>query len=218
MLHPTYEWPNFYANAGGAKGIVVLGMRKDALKPLQGKTLAEIATLRKAAEPAEVLLDLLIEDESAISVAYFITAEENIRKLVPLPWMSFGSDEASMAPEGVFLKSIPHPRAYGCFARVLGKYVRDDKLLPLALAIHKMSQLPATNLGLAERGSLKEGFIADLAIFDPQTIADQATYANPHQYAVGMKHVFVNGVAVLKHGVHTGATPGKAVWGPGRQP
>ena len=216
VLRPKYEWPNFYANAGGAKGIVLLGLRKEALKPLQGKTLEDLAKMRKNSEPVEVLMDLLVEDESSIGVAYFITAEENIRKLVPLPWMSFGSDESSQAPEGVFLKSIPHPRAYGCFARVLGKYVREENLLPLELAIRKMSELPATNLGLDRRGSLKEGYFADVVVFDPKSIADKATYEKSHQYAIGMKHVFVNGTQVLKDGEHTGAKPGKAVHGPGK--
>ncbi len=217
VLHPTYQWPNFYANAGGADGIVLLSFKTDALKPLQGKTLAEVAKLRKKAdEPVEVLLDLLVEDGSPIGVAYFITAEENIRKLVPLPWVSFGSDEASQAPEGAFLKSVPHPRAYGCFARVLGKYVRDEKLLPLESAVRKMTGLPATNLGLDRRGFLKAGYFADVVVFDPKTIADKATYEKPHQYAVGVRHVFVNGVQVLKDGEHTGAKPGRALWGPGK--
>src|SRR5205085_3454084 len=166
--------------------------------------------------PVEVLLDLLLEDESGVGTAYFITAEENIRKVLPLPWVSFGSDEASQAPEGVFLKSVPHPRAYGCFARVLGNYVREEKLLPLELAVRKMSGLPAANLGLDRRGLLKEGYFADVAVFDPKAIADKATYENPHQYAAGMRHVFVNGVQVLKDGEHTGAKPGRALWGPGR--
>ena len=147
---------------------------------------------------------------------YFITAEENIRKLVPLPWVSFGSDAASQAPEGVFLKSKPHPRAYGNFARVLGKYVREEKLVPLEEAVRKLTSLPATNLGLDRRGLLREGYFADVVVFDPRTIADRATYEQPHQYAVGVRHVFVNGVAVLKDGEHTGATPGLALWGPGR--
>ena len=159
---------------------------------------------------------MLVEDESSIGTVYFITAEENIRKLVGLPWVSFGSDEASQAPEGVFLKSLPHPRAYGNFARVLGKYVREEKLLPLAEAVHKLSGLPAMFLGLDHRGFLREGDYADVVVFDPKTIADRATYEKPHQYAVGMKHVFVNGVQVLKDGDHTGAKPGRALWGPGK--
>src|SRR5260370_1880729 len=157
-----------------------------------------------------------MEDESSIGTAYFITAEENIRKLVGLPWISFGSDEAAQAPEGVFLKSLPHPRAYGNFARVLGKYVRDEMLLSLEAAIRKMTYLPATTLGLDHRGLLHEGYFADVVVFDPKTIADKATYDKPHQYAVGVKHVFVNGVQVLKDGTHTGAKPGRALWGPGK--
>ena len=215
ILHPKYQWPNFYANAGSPDRIKLISFKQPALKPLQGKSLAEIARLRRK-EPVETLLDLLIEDESPIGTAYFITAEENIRKIVPLPWVSFGSDEASQAPEGVFLKSVPHPRAYGCFARVLGKYVREERLLSLEAAIRKLSHLPATNLGLDHRGLLAEGYFADVVVFDPATIADKATYDKPHQYAVGMKHVFVNGVPVLKNGEHTNAKPGRALWGPGR--
>src|SRR5262245_12969557 len=214
ILRPKYQWPNFYANAGSPENIKLISFKQDALKPLQGKSLAEIAKLR-GKEAAEVLLDLLIEDESPIGTAYFITAEENIRKVVPLPWVSFGSDEASQWPEGVFLKSVPHPRAYGCFARVLGKYVREEKLVSLEEAIRKMSHLPASNLGLDRRGLLAEGCFADVIVFDPATIGDKATYDKPHQYAVGMKHVFVNGVQVLKAGEHTGAKPGRALRGPG---
>jgi N-acyl-D-amino-acid deacylase len=209
------DWPNFYRNAGSPDHVVLIGFKRDALKPLQGQTLAQIARQR-GKDPVETLLDLLLEDESGIGTAYFITAEAKIRKLVPLPWVSFGSDEASQAPEGVFLKSMPHPRAYGNFARLLGKYVREEKLLPLEEAIRKLTSLPATNLGLDHRGLLRAGYFADVVVFDPQTISDRATYAKPHQYAVGMRHVFVNGVAVLKDGEHTGAKPGRALWGPGR--
>lgn len=216
VLRPTYPWPNFYANAGGADGIVLLSLKKDALKPLQGKKLSEVAKQRGNAEPVEVLLDLLVEDESSIGVAYFITAEENIRKIVPKSWVAFGSDESSQAPEGVFLKSVPHPRAYGCFARVLGKYVREEKLLSLESAVHKLSGRPAATLGLDRRGLLRDGYFADVAVFDPKTIADTATYEKPHSYAVGMKYVLVNGAVVLKDGDHTGAKPGRALWGPGR--
>jgi N-acyl-D-amino-acid deacylase len=209
------DWPNFYHNAGSPDNVVPVSFRSDVLKPLQGKTLTQIAKMRDK-EPVETLLDLLTDDESGIGTVYFITAEENIHKLVPLPWVSFGSDEASQAPEGVFLKSMPHPRAYGNFARVLGKYVRDEKLLPLEKAIRKLTSLPATNLGLDRRGLLKEGCFADVVVFDPKTIADRATYEKPHQYAVGMKQVFVNGTHVLKDGEHTGARPGRALWGPGK--
>src|SRR5262249_7372403 len=197
------DWPNFYRNAGSPDRLLLVSFKHEALKPLQGKTLAQIAKSR-GADPVETLLDLLVEDESGVGTVYFITAEENIRKLVPLPWISFGSDEAAQGPEGVFLKSLPHPRAYGNFARLLGKYVREEKLVSLEEAIRKLTSLPATNLGLDHRGLLKEGYFADVVVFEPETIADRATYERPHQYAVGMKHVFVNGVQVLKNGEHTG--------------
>ncbi len=209
------DWPNFYRNAGSPDHIVPVSFKQESLKPLQGKTLTQIAKDRDR-DPVETLLDLLIEDGSSIGTVYFITAEENIRKLVPLPWISFGSDEAAQAPEGVFLNSMPHPRAYGNFSRVLGKYVRDEKLLTLEAAIRKLTSLPATNLRLDHRGMLREGYFADVVIFDPKTITDKATYEKPHQYSVGMKHVFINGVQVLKDGEHTGAKPGKALWGPGK--
>jgi N-acyl-D-amino-acid deacylase len=209
------DWPNFYHNAGSPDNVLLVSFKREALKPLQGKTLTQIARMR-GKDPVETLLDLLLEDESNIGTVYFITAEENIRKLVPLPWISFGSDEAAQAPEGVFLKSMPHPRAYGNFARLLGKYVRDEKLLPLEKAVRKLTSLPATNLGLDRRGLLQADYFADVVVFDPKTIADRATYEKPHQYAVGMKHVFVNGAQVLKDGEHTGAKPGRALWGPGR--
>jgi N-acyl-D-amino-acid deacylase len=209
------DWPNFYRNAGSPDNVLLISFKQDALKPLQGKTLAQIAQQRSM-DPVETLLDLLVEDASSIGTAYFITAEENIRKLMPLPWVSYGSDEAAQAPEGVFLKSMPHPRAYGNFARVLGKCVREEKLMSLEAAIRKLTSLPAGNLGLAHRGLLREGYFADVVVLDPKTIADRATYAKPHQYAVGVTHVFVNGVQVLKDGKHTGAKPGRALWGPGK--
>jgi N-acyl-D-amino-acid deacylase len=209
------DWPNFYRNAGSPDNVLLVSFRQEGLKPLQGKTLAQIAKQR-GKDPVETLLDLLVEDQSSIGTVYFVTAEENIRKLLPLPWISFGSDEASQAPEGVFLKSMPHPRAYGCFARVLGKYVREEKLLPLEEAVRKMTSLPAGNLGLDRRGLLQDGYFADVVVFDPKTILDHATYEKPHQYAEGVRHVFVNGVQVLKDGEHTGARPGRALWGPGK--
>ncbi|HKB06203.1 MAG TPA: amidohydrolase family protein, partial [Gemmataceae bacterium] len=209
------DWPNFYANAGGPGNMLLVGFKKDALKPLQGKSLAAIAADRKV-DPVETLMDLLAEDESRISTVYFMMSEENVRRLIKLPWVSFGSDEASQAPVGVFLKSMPHPRAYGNFARLLGKYVREEKLIPLEEAVRKLTSLPATNLGLDRRGLLKDGYYADVVVFDPATIADRATYENPHQYSVGVKHAFVNGVQVLKDGEYTGAKPGRALWGPGR--
>ena len=167
-------------------------------------------------DPIDTAMDLIAEDESRIGTIYFLMSEGNVKKELGKPWISFGSDEASQAPEGVFLKSNPHPRAYGNFARVLGKYVRDEKVIPLVEAVRRLSGLPASNLGLDHRGFLQEGMFADVVVFDPATISDRATFEKPHQYAVGMKHVFVNGVQVLKDGEHTGAKPGRALSGPGK--
>src|SRR4030088_1060602 len=161
-------------------------------------------------DPVDTAMDLVAEDESRISTVYFVMSEENVKKELAKPWISFGSDEASQAPEPPFLKSNPHPRAYGNFARVLGKYSRDEKVITLSEAIRRLSALPATNLGLDHRGMLKEGMFADVVVFDPTTIADRATFEKPHQYAIGMKRVFVNGMQVLKDGEHAGAKPGRA--------
>jgi len=212
---PTGAWENLYLDAGGPEHILLAEFRSEKLKPLTGKTLAEVATMR-GKDPIDTAMDLIAEDESRIGTLYFIISEDNVKKELAKPWISFGSDEASQAPEGVFLKSNPHPRAYGNFARVLGKYVRDEKVIPIKEAIRRLSGLPATNLGLDHRGFLKEGMFADVVVFDPATIADRATYEKPHQYAVGVKHVFVNGVQVLNDGEHTGAKPGRALWGPGK--
>jgi N-acyl-D-amino-acid deacylase len=211
----TDKWENLYLAAGSPDKILLVGFKSEKLKPLTGKSLAEVAKIR-GKDPIETIMDLIAEDESRIDSIYFLMSEENVKKEIKKPWISFGSDEASQAPEGVFLKSNPHPRAYGCFARVLGKYVRDEKVITLPQAIRKLSGLPATNLGLDHRGSLKEGMFADVVVFDPATIADRATFDKPHQYAVGMKHVFVNGVQVIKEGEHTDAKPGRALWGPGK--
>ena len=208
-------WENLYLAAGSPDKILLAGFKSEKLKPLTGKSLAEVAKMR-GKDPIETIMDLLSEDESRIDAMYFLMSEENVRKELAKPWISFGSDEASQAPEGVFLKSNPHPRAYGNFARVLGKYARDEKVLTLPEAVRRLSALPATNLGLDHRGFVQEGMFADVVVFDPATIADRATFAKPHQYAVGMKHVFVNGVQVLKDGEHTGAKPGRALWGPGK--
>ena len=212
---PSDAWENLYLAAGSADKILLVGFKSEKLKPLTGKSLAEVAKMR-GKDPIETIMDLIVEDESRIDSIYFLMSEENVRKEMAKPWISFGSDEASQAPEGVFLKSNPHPRAYGNFARVLGKYVRDVKVISLGGAIRRLSAQPATNLGLDHRGFLKEGMFADVVVFDPATIADRATFAQPHQYAVGMKQVFVNGVQVIKDGEHTGATPGRALWGPGK--
>jgi N-acyl-D-amino-acid deacylase len=208
-------WSNFYKQAGSPENILLVAFKKEKLKPLQGRSLAEIAKER-GKDPVETMIDLLVEDESGIGAVYFLMSEENVRKIVPLPWVSFGSDEASQAPEGVFLKSMPHPRAYGNFARLLGKYVREEKLLSLSEAVRKLTGLPAGNLGLDRRGLLKEGYFADVVVFDPKAIADRATYRKPHRYAVGVRHVLVNGVVVLKDGEHTGARPGRALYGRGK--
>ena len=160
-------------------------------------------------------MDLVAEDGDRVDAIYFIMSEDNVRKQLKLPWVSFGSDEGSFAPEGVFLKSNPHPRAYGNVARLLGKYVREEKILPLEAAIHRLSALPAANLRLDRRGTLKPGFFADIVIFDPAAVQDHATFERPHQYATGVRDVFVNGVQVLRGGEHTGAKPGQVVRGPG---
>ncbi|MGZ5020667.1 MAG: N-acyl-D-amino-acid deacylase family protein, partial [Chthoniobacterales bacterium] len=209
------EWENLYLAAGSPEKILLVGFKSEKLKPLTGKSLAEVAKMR-GKDPIETIMDLLSEDESRIDCVYFLMSEDNVKKEIAKPWISFGSDEASQAPEGAFLKSNPHPRAYGNFARVLGKYARDEKALTLPEAVRRLSALPATNLGLTNRGFIKEGMFADVVVFDPATISDRATFEEPHQYAVGMKHVFVNGQQVLKDGEHTGATPGRALWGPGK--
>jgi N-acyl-D-amino-acid deacylase len=206
-------WENLYYGAGADK-MILIAFKNEALKPLTGKTLAEVARMR-GKSPEETAMDLVIEDDSRVGTVYFLMSEENVRKQVALPWMSFGSDAEAQAPEGNFLKSATHPRAYGNFARLLGRYVRDEKLVPLPEAVRRLTALPAANLGLADRGMLKGGFHADVVLFDPATIADRATFEKPQQYAVGMRHVFVNGVQVLKDGEHTGATPGRFVKGRG---
>jgi N-acyl-D-amino-acid deacylase len=212
---PTDEWENFYIAAGSPERILLVGFKNEKLKPLTGKSLAEVARLR-GTDPVETIMDLMLEDRSRVETVYFLMSEDNIKKQLRLPWVSLGSDAASMAPEGAFLKSSTHPRAYGNFARLLGKYVREEKVISLAEAVRRLTGLPATNLGLEGRGFLKQGMFADVVVFDPATIADRATFDKPHQYAVGVKHVFVNGVHVLKDGEHTGAKPGRALWGPGR--
>jgi N-acyl-D-amino-acid deacylase len=209
------KWENLYLAAGSPNKILLVAFKSEKLKPLTGKTLAEVAKMR-GKDPIETAMDLVAEDESRIGTIYYLMSEENVKKEIAKPWISFGSDEASQAPEGVFLKSNPHPRAYGNFARVLGKYCRDEKVIRLPDAIRRLSALPATNLGLDHRGFLKEGMFADVVVFDPATIADHATFEKPHQYATGVKHVFVNGAQVIKDGEHTGAKPGRALWGPGK--
>lgn len=213
MRAPGADWENFFLGAGPEK-MLLIGFKTDALKPLTGKTLAEVAALR-GTSPEETAMDLVVEDGSRIGTVYFLMSEDNVRREVALPWMSFGSDAAAPATEGVFLQSSDHPRAYGNFARLLDRYVRDEGVMPLAEAVRRLSSLPASNLGIGDRGALVAGRFADIAIFDPTKVRDLATFADPHQYSVGMRDVFVNGVAVLRNGEPTGATPGRAVRGPG---
>ncbi len=214
MLRDSNEWENMYLGAGSPDRILLAEFKTDELKPLTGSTLAEVAEMR-GTDPRFTAMDLIVEDRSRVSAVYFSQSEEIVRRAIRLPWVSFNSDAASMAPEGVFLKSSTHPRAYGSFARLLGRYVRDEGLIPLEEAIRKLAALPAENLRIERRGRLQEGFFADVAVFDPETIQDHATFVEPHQYATGMVHVFVNGVRVLADGEHTGATPGRVVRGPG---
>jgi N-acyl-D-amino-acid deacylase len=169
-------------------------------------------------DPIEALLDLVLRDRSRIDTAYFIISEENVRKQIGVPWISFGSDARSMAAEGGFLDAPTHPRAYGNFARLLGKYVREERLISLPEAVRRLSRLPADNLELDHRGRVEEGYYADIVVFDPATVADRATYDNPHQYSAGVRDVVVNGVAALRDGTHTGAFPGRALYGPGKKP
>ena len=211
MRDPNPAWENLYG-AAGADGTLLLAFKNPQLKPLTGKTLAEAARLRRVS-PEDAAIDLVIEDGSRVGVAYFLMSEDNIRREVALPWVSFDSDEEAPAPEGVFLKSNNHPRAYGNFARVLAKYVREEKALTLTQAIHKLAALPAATLSLADRGQLKTGYFADVVVFDPTTIQDHATYEHPHQLATGVDEVWVNGVRALRHAEATGAASGRAVRG-----
>ena len=189
-------------------------LKTDSLKYLTGKTLAQAAELKRLS-PAETIIYLIINDNSPVESIFFLMTEDNIRKQIALPWMSFGSDEQSLAPEGNFLKSNPHPRAYGNFSRLLGKYVRDGKVISLEEAIRRLTYLPASNMKIQGRGILKTGYFADIVVFDPNTISDHATFTEPHQYSTGVSEVFVNGIQVLKDGEHTGAKPGRFVHGPG---
>jgi N-acyl-D-amino-acid deacylase len=214
MNEESESWENMFHGAGSPDNILLVGFKSEELKPLTGKTLAEVAEMR-GTPPEETIMDLILEDRSRIGTVYFSQSEDVVRRAIALPWVSFCSDAASLAPEGVFLKRNPHPRAYGSFARLLGRYVRDEQVISLEEAIRKLSALPADNLKIDRRGMLKEGYFADVVVFDPDTIQDHATFIEPHQYATGVAHVIVNGVQVLKDGEHTGATPGRVVRGPG---
>jgi N-acyl-D-amino-acid deacylase len=214
MKTPTKEWENLMLLTGDPYKVLLVAFKNDKLKPLTGKSLGEVARMRHKS-PEETAIELVIEDGSRVGTVYFLMSEDNVKRQVGLPWMSFGSDAGAPAPEGVFLKSGTHPRAYGNVAKLLGHYVRDEKAAALPDAIRRLTSLPATNLSLRERGWLKPGYYADVVVFDPATIADHATYAKPHQLSTGVRDVFVNGVQVLANGEHTGATPGRFVHGPG---
>jgi len=216
MTTPGDEWENLLLAAGG-EGTLLVGFKNEALRIYTGKTLGEVAKLR-GTSVQDTAMDLVVEDGSRVQVVYFLMSEDNVKRQIQLPWVSFGSDASSMAAEGVFLKTSTHPRAYGNFARLLGKYARDEHVVPLEEAVRKLTSLPADTLKIKDRGRLAVGQFADVVVFDPKTIADRATYEQPHQYAVGMRQVWVNGTQVLKDGEHTGARPGRVVKGPGATP
>jgi N-acyl-D-amino-acid deacylase len=213
MVKPGTNWENLYYHAG-PNGILLSNLTEASLKPLIGKTIAQVAKER-GTSPEQVVIDIVLADQGRAGAVYFLMNEQNVRRQTAIPWMSFGSDAEASAPEGVFLKSSTHPRAYGNFARFLGKYVRDEKTTTLADAVRRLTSLPATNLGLRDRGRIAAGMAADVVVFDPATIADHATYEQPRQYATGVRDVFVNGAQVLRGGEPTGATPGRVVRGPG---
>jgi len=214
MRTPTDEWENLMLLAGDPSRVVLVGFKADSLKHLTGMTLAAVAEAR-GMRPEAAAIDLVIKDGSRVGTVYFLMSEDNVRRQIQLPWVAFDSDAGAPAPEGVFLQSNPHPRAYGTFARLLGRYVREEGLIPMEEAVRRLTSFPAENLGLRKRGRLGPGYHADVVVFDPATVADRATFEEPHQLAVGVQHVFVNGVQVLREGEHTGATPGRVVRGPG---
>ncbi len=210
MTTPSPEWESLYVAAGSAENVRLVSFKNEALKPLTGKTLAEVARMR-GTSPEEAAMELVVEDDSRVGTIYFLMSEDNLRRQIALPWMSFGSDAGSVAPEGVFLRSDPHPRAYGTFARLLGRYVREERIIALEEAVRRLTALPAENLGLDRRGRLARGSYADVVVFDPGAVLDHATYEEPHRYATGLVHVLVNGTPVLRDGEHSGALPGRAV-------
>ncbi|MBI1276671.1 MAG: amidohydrolase family protein [Anaerolineaceae bacterium] len=214
MNTPSATWENMWLKAGTPDNILLAEFANEELKPFMGKRLTEVAAIR-GTSPEDTIMDLIAEDEGRVSTIYFMMSEDNIRKQVALPWVSFCSDAESMSPEGVFLKSNPHPRAYGNFARLLGHYVRDERLVPLEEVVRRLTSFPAKTLRIVDRGSLAAGYFADVVIFDPAKVQDYATFEAPQQFATGMVHVFVNGAQVLKNGEHTGALPGQVVRGPG---
>ena len=214
MNDPAGEWDNTWLSAGSPDNILLTGFRTDSLRYLTGRTLADVVRMRDAGAE-ETAMDLVIQDNSRVQSVFFTMSEDNIRRKIAVPWVSFCSDAGAYATDGVFLNFQPHPRGYGSFARLLGMYVRDEQVIPLEEAVRRLTSLPAGNLGIRERGSLEPGYFADVVVFDPETIADRATFEKPHQYAVGVNHVFVNGEAVITNGGPTGAKPGRVVRGPG---
>jgi N-acyl-D-amino-acid deacylase len=214
MRSHSTTWENLLLEAGSPEKVLLIGFRNPALKPLTGKTLAEVAAMR-GKSPEETAIDLVVEDHSRVDTAYELMSEENVQLGLRQPWVSIGSDAESLAPEGLFLERAVHPRAYGAFARLIGHYSRDLGLMPLEEAIRKVTRLPAANFRVEGRGCLDAGCFADVVVFDPARFIDHATFANPHRYATGMRHVFVNGVQVLRDGEHTGAMPGRVVRGRG---
>lgn len=214
MRTPTDKWENLLMNAGDPDRVLLLGFTNDSLKQFTGKTLGEVAKIH-GKSPEETAMDLVIADSTRVETAYFLMNEENIKRQIALPYVSFGSDAGSPTADGMFLKYKDHPRAYGNFSRLLAKYVRDEKVIPLEEAVRKLTSLPTTNLKIKKRGLLQPGYFADVTIFDPVKIQDHATFENPHQYSTGMVHVFINGTQVLMDGEHTGAKPGRIVRGPG---
>lgn len=214
MTTPTNEWESLMQAAADPEKMLLVEFRADSLRYHTGKTLKEVSEYY-GLSPEETAIELVIRDGSRVGTVYFLMSEENVRKQIALPYMSFGSDAGSLAPEGIFLNGNEHPRAYGNFARLLGKYVREEGVISLEEAIYRLTTLPASNLKIKKRGGLKPGYFADVVVFDPETITDHATFADSHQFSTGVEHVFVNGTQVLKDGEHTGATPGRVVHGPG---
>ncbi len=214
MRTPTDAWENLLLAAGSPDRVLLVGFRQDTLKYLTGRTLAEVARLRGIGIE-QTAMDLVVQDDSRVGTIYFMMSEDNVRRQIALPWVSFGSDAGSLAPEEPFLSSNTHPRAYGNFARLLGRYVRDEGLIPLEEAVRRLTSLPAENLKIVGRGRLAPGYFADIVVFDPATVSDHATFESPHQLATGVRDVFVNGERVLAEGEHTGAIPGRVVRGPG---
>jgi N-acyl-D-amino-acid deacylase len=209
------NWENWF-DLSGADGCLIVGLKQDSLKYLTGKTLSEIGE-HWGISPAEAAIELVIRDNNRVQTVYFAMSEDNVRLKLSQPWVGICSDMESSAPEGVFLKASTHPRAYGSFARFLGRYVREQNVAPLESALYRMSGMACEALGLADRGKLKPGYFADIVVLDPETIIDNATFEQPMQFATGVEYVLVNGTPVVAGGEHTGATPGRFVRGPGYQ-